>query len=266
MRTYRKRAREGEIAIYREILNQIADKYNAAWSLLLLPKAVSIDDDHGVVELPFYRGETFNDKWNEQTGGALLGLDLSTEIPRLIDELAWIDATIVTENERLKNVPLVFDHATYLSTLASRLDKFVEAGFLDNKSAEKARAVLQEPYSSRPIINNGDFYPRNFIRTPDLRIVLIDWEAWNPGSPFYVVDYPENIAAVCFVHMWNNRPWQEQYIRQLLTLSYMKEGDFHKGVLMKSLELAELWFEEKDHNDLCQNQIGLFRNTLVRYA
>jgi hypothetical protein len=262
VRTYRKAAREGEIAIYREILNPIAAKYNGVWLLLMLPEALSIDNDHGILELPFYEGETFNDKWNEQTGGALLGLDLSSEIPRLIRELASIDATVITKNERLKNVPLVFDQATYCSALGTKFEKFFRAGVLDKESIERASELMREPYSSLPIVNNGDFYPRNLIRTPARRIVLIDWEAWNPRSPFYVVDYPENIAAVCFVHMWNNRSWQEQYARHLLSLFSMKERDFQKAILIKSLELASLWFNENGRNELCQNQIGLFRNAL----
>ncbi len=87
----------------------------------MLPEGISIDADHGILELPFYQGEMFNDKWNERTGGSLLGLDLSTEIPLLIRELASLDTTIITENECLKNLALVFSRATYFSALAQNL-------------------------------------------------------------------------------------------------------------------------------------------------
>jgi hypothetical protein len=78
------------------------------------------------------------------------------------------------------------------------------------------------------IVSNGDFYPRNLIVGPDGRIVVVDWETWNPGSPFHTVDHPENVAAFFYVHMWGSR--------------------FAKGVVIQALELAGMWLNGTDRH------------------
>jgi hypothetical protein len=264
MNTYEKKAEPGEVSLYSEVLNQIADTYNAKFSTLILPKALSIDADRDVIILPHYEGKTFNERWNESNGGSPLGLELSTEIPHMLYELSLIDATVVTQNSQLRKIPnLVFDHAKYLNGLDSKFKKFLEGSLLDKNDMAKAAEILQQPYSSSPIFNNGDFYPRNFIYTPEHKIVLVDWEPWNMHSPFYIIDYPENVAAVCFVHMWNNRLWQEKYAITLKKYFPMENNDFQKGILIKSLELADFWFGNDGRNDLCKNQLALFQSTLA---
>lgn len=37
------------------------------------------------------------------------------------------------------------------------------------------------------IVNNGDFSPRNLIIRLGGRIVIVDWETWNPNSPFHTI-------------------------------------------------------------------------------
>src|SRR5712692_5879473 len=46
---------------------------------------------------------------------------------------------------------------------------------------------------------------------PAGRIVIVDWETYNPNSPFHTIDHPENVAAVFYVHMWGNPAWQAAY-------------------------------------------------------
>ncbi len=264
MRTYLKKADEGEIAIYEEVLNPIADRYNRGFSTLILPKAVSVDRRRGRLALPYYRGQDFNDAWTEATGGSRLGLDLCVEAARVLAELATIDPSIVTGNERLRNGRrLVFDQAAYVSELPARLARFLDRGILGVEQARRATELLARPFASRMVLSNGDFYPRNFIRTSEGRIVLIDWETSLFGIPFHLVDYFESVAAVCFVHMWNNPAWQKAYVVELRKLAPMQKSDFQKGILIKSLRSATLWFGEDGRNDLCQHQVALFQSALT---
>jgi hypothetical protein len=263
MKTYIKKAGVGEIEIYLHVLNPIAAKYNHALSSLVLPTALSINIEEQTLELPFYDGQTFNELWNKSTGGSLLGLDLSSEAARVLNDLAIIDITAILSNEALKKIPkLIYDQETHVYELGATLKKFNDSGVLNRAEADQAIELLKRPYASPRIFNNGDFYPRNFIRTPEQKIVLIDWETWNAHSPFYIVDHVENVAAVCFVHMWNNRIWQEKYVDELRSFFPLRKADFQKAILIKSLELAKFWFRPGGQNELCENQIAIFRNAL----
>lgn len=201
---------------------------------------------------------------NESTGGSLLGLNLSSEVPMVLLDLAKIDVSDIIDNKIVKEFPnLIFDHNKYIYDFNARLKKFSKFHILETEDINRAIQLLGKPFTSKMIFNNGDFYPRNFIRMPDDRIVLIDWEMWNPGrNPFYLIDYIENVAAVCFVHMWNNVLWQKKYVSELKKVLPVTIDDFQKAILIKSLELADFWFKDDGTNILCTNQVTIFKNAL----
>jgi hypothetical protein len=263
-KVYVKIGKEGEILMYKEVLNKIADNYNKNFSTLILPKTIEVDEKSSLLVLPFYEGEVFNDKWNETTGGALLGLDLSVEIPGILHELSTIDSEVALDNKELQTIPrFIFNTEQYLPEFDTIADRLISNGLLQKEETDQARDLIRQSFPSPLMINNGDFYPRNFIRTSDKKIVLIDWETWNANSRANIVDHPENIAAFCFVHMWNNLEWQKNYVKELQKRFDMKKEDFQRAILIKSLEMANFWFkEEREENPLCHNQITILRNTL----
>ena len=158
---------------------------------------------------------------------------------------------------------LIFGHHKYISGLNTRLEKFSKFHILEIEDINRAIQLLGKPFTSKMIFNNGDFYPRNFILMSDKKIVLIDWEMWNSSrNPFYLIDYIENIAAVCFVHMWNNVLWQKKYVLELQKILPVTIDDFQKAILIKSLELADFWFKDDGTNILCTNQVTIFKNAL----
>lgn len=264
MEIYIKKTKEGEILIYEQALNNIADVYNKTFHLLILPKAIEIDKKNLQLFLPLYQGENFNDKWNEATGGSLLGLDLSAEVPEILYELSTIDSSIVVNNKELKNIPrLIFHVEEYLPEFDTIANRMVLVNLLQKEEVNQARSLIQELFTSPLIINNGDFYPRNFIRTQDQKMVLIDWETWNVNSRANIIDHPENIAAYCFVHMWNNKEWQKNYVKELRNRFNIKKKDFQKAILIKSLEMANFWYKDDRENlSLSHNQISIFRDAL----
>ncbi|HEV7701938.1 MAG TPA: hypothetical protein VGO63_00615 [Candidatus Paceibacterota bacterium] len=263
MNTYTKKARPGEITLYKEILNQIADEYNKSFSILILPKLISINTNTNTITLPFYEGQIFNNLWDKFTAGSLLDIDLASEVPQILKDLVKVNISDIIKNKNIKNIPdIMFQQSIYLSELDIQLRKFLDADLLKKEDAERVVELLKKPYVSTMIFNNGDFYPRNFIRSPEKKIVLIDWEIKNPHSPFYIIDYLENVAAVCFIHMWKNIPWQEKYIYELQKILPVTKKDFQKGILIKSLQMADFWFKGDGKNGLCRDQLNLFKKAL----
>lgn len=263
MKHYKKEARKGELEIYK-VLGLLADRYNDQFDLLVLPKALEIDATAGTLTLPHYEGEKFNDSWHESNGGAPLGQDLALEIPILIEDLSKIDSTYITSDVVLSAIPrLVFDHDEAIENSGALAVKLQKAGLLSEEDLARILSLLRFRQTSETIVNNGDFYPRNFIRRPDGKIVLIDWEVWNERSPFYVVDHPENVAAVPFVHMWGNRQWQDTYVAELHKRFGFDHGSFTKGKIMKALRLADLWFPNGSDSELVGNQIQIIKDALT---
>jgi hypothetical protein len=64
-------------------------------------------------------------------------------------------------------------------------------------------------------------------------VVPIDWETWVANSPFYVLDHPENVAAVAFAHMWGNEPWRAAFARALAAHSGIERPGFTKASFSK---------------------------------
>jgi hypothetical protein len=113
------------------------------------------------------------------------------------------------------------------------------------------------------IVNNGDFYPRNLIVLPAGRIVIVDWETYNPNSPFHTIDHPENVAAVFYAHMWGNPAWQAAYRGALSQRFGFSETSFAKGVVIGALELANMWMNGTDRH-LAAIQASIITSVLAK--
>ena len=98
---------------------------------------------------------------------------------------------------------------------------------------------------------------------PADRIVIIDWETYNPNSPFHTVDHPENVAAVFYVHMWGNPAWQAAYRSALHQRFGFPETSFAKGVLIQALELANMWMNDTDQH-LAAIQASIITSALAK--
>lgn len=253
----------GELGIY-ENLNLIAPQYNKKFSTLVLPQALKIDKKNRTLTLPRYEGEFFDDKWNVTNGGAPLGLDLAKEMPMALKDLSKIDANRIVSNKKLSKIPkLAFEHNEGIKYYENLAIRFKNLGALSERDILKIRNVLRFRQRSKMIFNNGDFYPCNFIRLPDGKLVLIDWETWNPHSPFYNIDHPENVAAVPFVHMWSNPRWRKAYVRELNRYFSFTEKGFKKGVVMKALALAKI-FDADRFNKRGRKQLILHQMKFIK--
>src|SRR6185369_17097239 len=172
MKTFTKnQAKAGEIYMY-EVLQKISGKYNRSLVRLKLPKALKINYKDSSLLLPFYNGQTFNALWNEATGGSLLKLDLSKEVAEIIRDLSQIDISPVLNHPKLKRLNNVwYNHAKYQRDFTKLMKIFTRAKLITKSEALKATRLLKAKFTSPLILNNGDFYPRNFIKLPNKKII-----------------------------------------------------------------------------------------------
>jgi hypothetical protein len=224
-----------------QVLASLAPACNDHFTTLLLPAAITIDPARRLLVLPHYNGEDLAARWDETDGGALLGLGLAAAIPAILEDLAHIDTACVTADPVLSKIPgLVFDHDAALAHSAGIARQLTRAGLLTREACAHAERLLAHQQHTPMIVNNGDFYPRNLIVQPTGRIVIIDWETYNPNSPFHTVDHPENVAAVFYAHMWGNPGWQAAYRNALHQRFGFSTASFAKGVVIGALELASM--------------------------
>ena len=179
---------------------------------------------------------------------------------RIVKDLVAIDATpFLADGELLSQPKVVYDETEALTHALSITAALSDAGDLSEDECAEINEVLSAIQRSDLVVNNGDFYPRNLIRASDGRIVLIDWETWNDNSPFHVLDHPENVAAVPFVHMWGNPAWRERYVSELRRLLRFDEASVAKGIMLKALELARFWTVHRSGRALVAEQLALLR-------
>jgi aminoglycoside phosphotransferase (APT) family kinase protein len=246
------------------VLACLAPACNDHFTALLLPTAISIDPGRGLLVLPHYDGEDLAARWNESDGGARLGPSLAAAIPAVLADLARIDTSCVTTDPVLSTIPgLVFDHTASLTRATGLARQLTRAGLLSPEDSAQAERLLAHQQHTPMIVNNGDFYPRNLIVQPTGRIVIVDWETYNPNSPFHTIDHPENVAAVFYAHMWGNPVWQAAYRGALHQRFGFSPASFAKGVVIQALELANMWMNDTDRH-LAAIQASIITGVLAK--
>jgi hypothetical protein len=265
-RTYTKRhAGPGEIAMYR-ILGALAPACNDRFTTLQLPAATRIDPGRGQLVLPRYDGDDLAARWSEADGGARLPVTLSGSVVAILEDLAPYRhragdrGSGAVGDPRTGLRPFRGPHPVSRHRPPARPGRPALRPGL-----RRAGKLLARRQHTLMIVNNGDFYPRNLIIRPGGRIVIVDWETWNPSSPFHTIDHPENVAAVFYVHMWGNPAWQAAYRAALSERFAFSEISFAKRVVIAALELARMWMTGTDRS-LAAIQASIITSTLARTA
>lgn len=252
-----------EFAVSACLLPAIRDKYASNFDLLEIPEVLRIDDTvgpHGTVFFRGYQGRKYNDKWSEQEGseeygGRTMGAELSSEMIQLIGDLRKISVAWITRYPVGKRVSEVsFNLDGWLNEFRDRKPLCVACG-LSEGELERAEELIREGFEcDERVFNNGDFYPRNLIKT-ERRIVLVDWGYW-PGSRACFIDHLPNVVAFAFVHMWGNRDWQAEFLGKARNALGISVDDLRRAILIKSFEQACFW---KNLPRLFPQQVEHFR-------
>lgn len=252
-----------ELLVYGQVIAPLATEYNEKFALLELPRAVEIDRSRRRLTLSNDAGETFNEKWTESDGGRLLGLDLAEDMAAIVSDLALIDGSQVRGLiARAKLGQVIFSHDRSTKRSTEILNALRDLGALTEPQRDEAGRLLEARYTTPIIFNNGDFYPRNLIRSPEGRVVVIDWEPFGPHSPFHLVDHPESVAAVPLVHMWSNTKWQAVYLGELDRRFGFEGAALRRGILIQALELANLWLNHGVQSPLVAPQVQTVKRAL----
>ena len=168
-------------------------------------------------------------------------------VPAVLEDLARVNTATVTTDPVLSAIPsLVFDHDAALTRSAGIARQLTRAGLLTRDDRAQAGRLLAHQQHTPMIVNNSDFYPRNLMVQQAGRIVIIDWETYNPNSPFHTVDHPENVAAVFYAHMWGNPAWQAAYRSALDQRLGFSGGQLRQRWVIRHLELANMWMNDTD--------------------
>ena len=233
-----------EFLVCTALLPAIRERYGPAFALLEIPEVLRSDGSvgqHGAVYFRHYDGETYNDKWNEENGGSLLGTELSSEMVQLLEDLQKIDVDWLLSQDPVgeKVRQSAFNFQGWLLSFQGQKTEAVSMGISANEFTQAEEFITGGFQLTRCIVSNGDFYPRNLIKLPN-RVVLVDWAYWL-GYRICFVDYLVNVAAFAFIHMWGNGLWQKEFVRHLRETLDVKLDDLRKAVLMKSFEQAIFW-------------------------
>lgn len=255
-----------EFLVCTELLPAIRERYGKTFALLEIPEVLRSDrsvGNCGSVYFRDYDGEKYNGRWSEQPGeyigGCALGTELSSEMVQLLRDLQQIDVGWLLSLHPIgKSLERsAFDFPGWLLSFERQSTVAIGMGISDGELKQAAEFVDGGFQLTRRIVSNGDFYPRNLIKFKKT-IVLTDWGYWT-GYRACFVDDLVNVAAFAFIHMWNNRPWQKEFVRHLMETFDIKLDDIRKAVLIKSFEQAVFW---RCIPQLAQPQVNHFRMAL----
>jgi hypothetical protein len=243
-----------EFLVCTRLLPSIRSKYSAGFELLEIPETTRFEETTNTYYFRHYGDQTYNSKWTEETGGSLLGTELSSEMPRLIQDFEKIDINWVLNHPVVEAIGKVsFDLEDWLRSFRERADGL---GLSENELVQVQELVSTGFGSDERIISNGDFYPRNLVRFEE-RFAVIDWGYWS-GSRACFIDYLPNVAAFAYIHMWNNERWRKEFATAVAGIGVTPE-DLRKAIAIKAFEQAAYW---KNHPTLWPPQVSLFRKAL----
>ena len=263
-KAYIKQVSKEEFLICTQLLPKIKREFGNVFSRLILPEVVFEcihQSNVYTVLFKYYNGKYYNEIWNEEDGGSLLGLELVNEMINIIEDLLNIDIEYLYQTEEVKQINgFVFNYQDWLKSYTIRFDKAIQVG-ISTEELEKAKDFLEDGFSRKKLIfSNGDFYPRNLIKVNNgQQLVLIDWEYWGENFRVNYVDHLENIIAFAYIHMWGNVNWQNEFLKSAINNFNLRLDDLRKSIMIKSFEQAILWL---DYPQFSNFQTEHFRRAL----
>jgi len=248
-----------EFLVSSSLLPSIREKYGARFDSLEIPEVLGSDADasqFGTVCFRYYDGETYT--WSESSGGAGLATEFSLEMVELIQDLRRIEIAWLLQHPAgiwMRQ----FDLQGWLQRFRDSDARASGLGISDEES-KRAQEIIRVGFELKDqIFGNGDFYPRNLVKLLK-NIVLIDWE-YRPGFRACFLDYLANVLAFAFVHMWNNDPWQADFLRHSRNTFQIGTDDLRRAIMIKAFEQASFWYD-CGRSDLYPHQTKLFRMAL----
>lgn len=187
-----------ELLVYFEYLPLIKTEFKT----LVLPEGMAAFNtkDYVYLLIPYYQGEHFDFNTTDTK--------LAHSLVDLVKDLATVDTALVLKNK--KN----FDYDVFEKNFWKYVDKAIELDLIPKKDVKQiksdcAKVLLLGKENQRMVISNGDFNPRNVIRLPNERLVLIDWNG--------IISPLEHLLAYPWLLNWQNPTWQNEYASKFET-------------------------------------------------
>ncbi len=267
---------ETEKNLYTEVLPTIR-KQNLPFKVLQFPEledTVEVNSEQDgqrtkriLIFTKHITGTNFNNTWDEistiGSGGRGIQSEFANKVVDLVEDLSLVKysslaefdlSTFDFEKWKSKNLPFISEI-------------LIKRGLITQDYIDKASSILSSTslfVSSRMIITNGDFYPRNLIERPNGKIVVIDWEGRKDYDIDGLVDqrnaffnYIENHVAFFLIHMWGNDSFQRNLMKNATQRFGLIAENMQAAILIKSLEQSVIW-----PDDVARHQIEIFIKAL----
>lgn len=228
----------------------------SGFETLVLPEFLGGKEHDGMrwLLMKYIDGKPLVREWSELTfkddllGGKKIDEKVATLAVDVLRDLRMVDTT------RLPDFVRGFDFAQWLDSFKVRSGELVEAGLLERSGIEAALKIFTGHDPERylgSVFTNGDFYPRNFIITPDNRVAVVDWVGG--------IDPWDFVAMYAWLLMWNNAKWQVRYVTELKKHFRIDGDEMQIGLLVKSFDMVYRW---KDQPEV---DIGFARTQMLAY-
>lgn len=259
---------ETEKIMYGQVLPAIRER-NLAFKVLQFPELVSVTtkEQQNFLFIKHIDGTKFNDTWDEISilgyGGKGMKVDFANRVVDLVEDLSLIETSVLAKFDLS-----TFDFEKWKSQNLPFLSEIlIKRGIITQSHIDEALKILSTTNlfaSSRMILTNGDFYPRNLIELSDGKIAIVDWEGRQDYDIDGLVDqrnsfinYIENHIAFFFIHMWGNFLFQRTLIKEAAQRFGLTVENLQAAILIKSLEQSMIW-----PDDVANHEIEIFTNTL----
>lgn len=186
-----------------------------------------------------YEGTRF--EWSESDedqdilGGKALSESSAADIAMMVFDLTQVPPLKFTKKVETKNYPeavaQLVEKCKTVSSLGIELKEIEQA-------AEEWLKFFEEKHATLYTIQNGDFYPRNFLQLEE-SIVLLDWEDAK-------ITTVEEVIAYCTILMWNNPAWQQRFLKEVGYLLAINEEWLKHMLRYRALEQLVFWADESD--------------------
>lgn len=188
------------------------------------------------VLLKYYDGDEY--QWSEKDsapdalGGKAISVDSASEIAIMVFDLTQVP--VLKFSKKVETTNYKDEFAALKKRMTTDGIKTIPASQQEIESAvQLLEQFVQKEVPTLFTIQNGDFYPRNFLHLEE-SILLLDWEDAR-------ISAVEELIAYISLLMWGNEKWIERFHVELNHLVEMNTEWLTSMMLYRSLLQLEFW-------------------------
>ncbi|MBI2411359.1 MAG: hypothetical protein HYV32_05700 [Candidatus Kerfeldbacteria bacterium] len=183
----------------------------------------------------YYEGERY--QWSEYDtdadtlGGRAIPAQAAADMAMMVFDFTQVP--VLKFNKKVPTKNYVED----IAVLTEQVSVLVAAEVLTQQEVETALQEFREFYDKKIptlyTIQNGNFYPRNFLRLTET-IVVFDWESAQ-------ITTVEEVVAYMYILMWENPEWQKRFLVELAYLLEIQHEWLTHMIRYRALKQLIFW-------------------------